>query len=83
MKKAGKGNRTPLSSLGSWHSTDELYLQTMLLYTSKTEKSIVNFIFFVQAPDGIGNSGAGTDRKRGNSYNVYNHMKIKICYDKA
>ena len=44
-KKAGKGNRTPLSSLGSWHSTDELYLQTMSLYTSDTKKSSVFFKF--------------------------------------
>ena len=26
IKKADKGNRTPLSSLGSWRSTDEPYL---------------------------------------------------------
>lgn len=31
MKKADNGNRTRLSSLGSWRSTDELYLHTCII----------------------------------------------------
>ena len=35
---AGKGNRTPLSSLGSLRSTDELYLPVQLSFTNITYK---------------------------------------------
>lgn len=37
IKKADNGNRTRLSSLGSWRSTDELYLQAKIVY-HKTRK---------------------------------------------
>ena len=40
IKKADNGNRTRLSSLGSWRSTDELYLLKNQLYYSTFQKTV-------------------------------------------
>ena len=46
IKEAGKGNRTPLSSLGSWRSTDELHMLMDCIIPQIWQESRGNFKFF-------------------------------------